>query len=309
MGVSGYQPNRPETTRSRAHVAAPLRRTTTGENTPAREQAPLGASARPAPGPGRSARVTTRPARNSPPEPGVVACADPINEVHGSEPVLLVDVAARDTGCGRARRSQPSRHGPEPDACDVSGPWPPYDPRAGTCPSLRRRRSLVSATIRWTGTATAEHPAGQSVRHAQHIGPTASPRLDPDRFPVPDTGPRAEAKEAGPLRRVSPSSRATRAAGRSRQPLTASRVRPPEPVAVHGPGPRPGTAVPDQITPLRSGTRRAGRRRRARLAARAVGGSQHRGPRGGRPAGGGRRARRRRRPRGASRRPRPASRR
>ena len=48
--------------------------------------------------------------------------------------------------------------------------------------------------------------------------------------------------------------------------------------------------------PSRAGTRRAGRRRRARLAARAVGGSRRRGPWDGRPAGGGRRARRRRRP-------------
>jgi hypothetical protein len=63
----------------------------------------------------------------------------------------------------------------------------------------------------------------------------------------------------------------------------------------------------DQITPSRAGTRRAGRRHRARLAVRAVGGSRPRGPRDGRPAGGGRRARRRHRPRGASRRPRPAS--
>jgi hypothetical protein len=52
----------------------------------------------------------------------------------------------------------------------------------------------------------------------------------------------------------------------------------------------------DQITPSRAGTRRAGRRHRARLAVRAVGGSRRRRLWGGRPAGGGRRARRRRRP-------------
>jgi hypothetical protein len=114
-----------------------------------------------------------------------------------------------------------------------------------------------------------------------------------------------------PPRSLQPQQRTPRAAGRTQAAASSSSSTPPSAGSsrvrvVWSPG---GRAWTDQITPSRAGTRRAGRRRRARPAARAVGGSRRREARSGRPAGGGRRARRRRRPRGASRRLRPASRR